>query len=309
MYKRILVPLDGSELAERILPVVERWAFGLGARVQLLGVVEEDLSAPMDEPMPGGLISRFEAGLLAQEERYLRNVAGCLSLPQEHLHVNARLGRAPEVIVHEAGQVADTLIAMSTRGRSGFKRFVLGSVANKVLHLSRVPLLLYCPRSAVTGPGEAQLGLVIVPLDGSQLAEQVLPHVLLLAKALQLTVVLTTVTPAGGGRHLGKTPHGGDQDLQAYVTTKQQELRKYGIVNVTTKWLQGDPAKRIADLVRDTPNSVVAISTHGRSGVQRSVLGSVADQVIRLACAPVLVIRPSDPLPGKEVAPPVEPQG
>jgi nucleotide-binding universal stress UspA family protein len=218
--------------------------------------------------------------------------------------VNCRVenGRAADVIVDRASGDAGTLIAMATHGRSGAQRWLLGSVAQKVLQASTNPLFLIRPREE-TLAHDARLNTLILPLDGSHLAEKIFPHVIYLANRLRLEVVLirtyslpttgyflaTGVSPPAIGE-LGERIKAEATD---YLQAKVEELQAEGIEKVSFVAVAGKGPEEIIDLARKTANNIVAMSTHGRSGIGRWVLGSVTDRVVCYSGDPVLVIRPT----------------
>jgi nucleotide-binding universal stress UspA family protein len=177
-------------------------------------------------------------------------------------------------------------------------RFILGSVADKVLHQTKTPLLLYRPIQEAYPA--MPMTIVILPLDGSPLSEKALPTVRELASALKLRVLLVRVrqTVPTYGTNLGgvewyepRMEEEHERMVAEYLTMHQIEMKKAGL-EVATQVLAGSPSLAILDLVRDTPSALVVMTTRGRSGTGRAVLGSVADRVARHANAPVLLIRP-----------------
>ena len=298
MYKKVLVPLDGSKLAEAVLPAVTQIATGLKARVTLFGVVEEDIVAAIANPMQGRYVDQVGSTALTVARDYLKGVSRRLGLPEDQVQCTAKVAAVSEAIVEEAERDGATLIAMSTHGRSGAGRWLLGSVADKVLHAASAPLLLYRPR-ADRRQG-AEFSTIVVPLDGSPMAETVLPHAEALAGAMGLGVHLIRVTStlieyyAGEGFYTypGDLIAEMDREALRYLEAKSAELKKRGVRKVTTQHLTGAVAIQIVDAVKNLPGSLVAISSHGRSGVGRWVLGSVADRVVSGAGSPVLVVRP-----------------
>ena len=299
MYKRILVPLDGSEIAEGILPVVESFAQALNARVHLLSVIEEDVVAAVAHPLQGRFADQARMTAVGVAEEYVKKVAARLQLPKNSVDVTVKVASVPETILEEAEKQPETLLAMSTHGRSGMQRFVLGSVADKLLHATKAPLLLDRPREEMISKPVQRLTTVIVPLDGSELAEKVLPHVAALAKALQLKVLLVRVTTTMVEYYSGEGFYTIPQQLitdmekssEDYLSDKVLELENQGCKDVSGLALIGSPTGQVIDLIKKTPNSFAAVSTHGRSGLGRWVLGSVADRVIQQSGSPVLVIR------------------
>lgn len=162
MYHRILVPLDGSQLAEQVLPYVRIIGQAVGSRIELLLV---------NEPIPG-LLGNNAVGLPNKYREYLEGVAGPLRGDGLAVSCFVQDGNPTESILAEAGREPDTLVALSTHGRSGVTRWVLGSVTDKVLHATSSPMLIV--RSGEARPVvQPKLRNAIVPLDGSPLAEQV----------------------------------------------------------------------------------------------------------------------------------------
>ncbi len=299
MYRRIVVALDGSGLAEQVLPYVRSLGRGLEAKVLLLRVLDP-LPAGLTDPGHGISRDKVIANMRAGAEDYLEQVAA--SLRKQRLTVSCSVGEgAPaELIVKESSKEAATLIAMSTHGRSGAARWLLGSVATKVLHATANPLLLVRSRAPTSFTEEARLGTLIIPLDGSTLAEQALLPAGALAKALNLKTILVRVTPSPeeyyrfaepGYFPPADLPEAVDADANRYLGSLSQKLRKKRFPAVEERLLHGDAAAAIIDLSRQVADSLVVMTSHGRSGVGRWLLGSVADRVVSHATGPVLVIR------------------
>jgi nucleotide-binding universal stress UspA family protein len=191
---------------------------------------------------------------------------------------------------------------MATHGRSGINRWLLGSIAEKVLRGATNPLLLIRATEEAKTEGEANLRSIVVPLDGSELAECVLPTVAELAKPLQLEVILfraytipySALAADAEGFYLVT-----DEELisamrdeaVAYLEKKAEAMKKLGVDRVSTIAEYGLAADEIISLARKTPDNLIAMCTHGRSGVKRWVLGSVTETVVRHSGDPVLVIR------------------
>ncbi len=194
------------------------------------------------------------------------------------------------------------LITMSTHSRSGLNRFLLGSIAEKVLRGTVNPLLLVRATEEATSAGEATLKSIIVPLDGSELAESVLPMVAGLAKKLDLETELFRAY------HIPYNVYAGDEGFYAgnyeeliagvrdeaseYLDKKAAELKKLGAAKVSCVTKEGFAGDEIISLGRKTPYNLIAMCSHGRSGVQRWVVGSVAETVVRHSGDPVLITRP-----------------
>jgi nucleotide-binding universal stress UspA family protein len=185
---------------------------------------------------------------------------------------------------------------------------MLGSVTDKALRAATNPLLAVRAHEQETALTEAKLESVVVPLDESPLAEQVLPHAVYLARTMGLRVILLRATPDAGDyyRYMEYTPGNFEDfaqfiDGQAidYLKREAQKLRSEGLTLVEERSLHGHPAAAIVDLARETPHSLIAMTTHGRSGVGRWLLGSVADRVVHHSAGSVLIVRPVEAEPDK----------
>jgi nucleotide-binding universal stress UspA family protein len=294
MFERLLVPLDGSEIGEGVLGQATQIAKGQRSQVTLLYVAPAEMH---------GLASAWRArigdGDGRTAEEYLESVAG--RLRPEGLAVETRVvGGYPSVeITRIAQEERFGLIAMATHGRSGVGRWVFGSTTDKVLHAVATPLLLRRPRAADPRAGADRLRTLVVPLDGSGLGESVLPRVKALAASMSLPVRLVQVVPTGTIAFAGMDPYAYDPKVfeimtsaaTEYLEGKTRELQQQGL-QASYRVLQGYAPSRIIDLAEETEGSLIVISTHGRSGVGRWVLGSVADRVLRASFRPVLIIRP-----------------
>lgn len=217
-------------------------------------------------------------------------------------------GSPASSIVAEANKDPAALIAMSTHGRSGVARWVMGSVTDKVLHSVQNPLLIVRSEEGDSTP-EANIRTIIVPLDGSALAEQVLPHVMTVAKALDCKISLIRVTPSRAEymSYMSGLPVDADfsrynqsyeefsqmanAEATEYLHSVKAMLEKQGAPSVQERLLHGHPATAIIDIAQETSDNLVAMTTHGRSGIGRWAVGSVADRVIRGSGDPVLLVR------------------
>lgn len=198
----ILVPLDGTDVAEGILPYVSQIAIRANTPLVILTVVDFDaidypssaLSALPSSAREFSLPYRdqFEESLRVHALESLREVASRLGDTGATVEIRATVGHPAEEILRVSGEEGCGLIAMSTRGRNPISRSVLGSVTDKVLHASSVPVLTMSPERASNSQEEGtSLATIISPLDGSQLAESALPLVEGLAQVLEMEVLLT----------------------------------------------------------------------------------------------------------------------
>jgi nucleotide-binding universal stress UspA family protein len=287
-YHRILVPLDGSTLAQAVLPYVGFLAGALQLPVDLIHVNDAETTSPSLHP--------------TRASAYLDEAAASLA---DRLTVKCAVknGSAAEVILDTATADSGTLIAMATHGQSSGKRWVLGKVAQKVLQAAKNPLLLIRPQEGEPLASDARLDTVIVPLDGSHLAEQIIPHAVYLAGGLGLQVVLlrTYSLPAAGYFLAAHAPppdmaelrEKTKKEIEDYLRGKEKELSAQGVQKVSSVVAEGGGPEQIIELAKKSPGSIVAMATHGRSGIGRWVLGSVTDRVVSHCGEPVLVIRPA----------------
>ena len=301
MYKKILVPLDGSKTAENALPLARFLARRLELPVQLLGVIDVTELARSVSAAEGLYLDGLVAFETRTSEEYLAKIAKTFSGVGVQWLV-AR-GKAADVIIETAAADEATLIAMATHGRSGLNRFLLGSVAEKILRGTASPLLLVRATEGAETEGEAAFKSIVVPLDGSETAESVLPAVVEMAQRLDSEVVLFrayNVSHRIYGGDDGRDPAivadligGIRRAARDYLEKKTAELRERGVKKVRYILNEGLSADQIIALARQTPDNLIVMGSHGRSGIKRWVLGSVTETVVRHSGDPVLVLRTS----------------
>jgi nucleotide-binding universal stress UspA family protein len=298
MLEHILIGLDGSPLAESILAYAGALAKGLDAQVTLLHVV------PMSPGQQSGDFYRFLGPLVQQEETqaygYLRRVTQRLVEAEIKVQSRVMVGDAATEIVRLAEHEEVDLIALATHGRSGLRRWVYGSVAEKVLHTTRTPLLLVRP-SEEHAQLPSQVTRIVVPLDGSPLAETVLPIAEALATRCQIPLVFlrvveivsfTFVDPMGmTSVNYQALLESFQETADSYVNELAAKVREKGIT-VETATPMGLPADKIVGCAHEYPGSLVVMATHGRSGVSEVVLGSVVRRVVQHGDTPTLIVRP-----------------
>jgi nucleotide-binding universal stress UspA family protein len=300
MASKILVPLDGSELAEQALPCAVMLARGLPAELVLMRAVSlpSDVRELLDNAdlEPAEPLERLQT----EAASYLGRVAS--RLEQEGLRVHqVVLGQpAAEAIVDYAGQAEIQQIVMATHGYAGISRWVHGSVAERVIQSAGVPVLLV--RAREKAPDVALhvplCQRILVPLDGSPIAEQVLPVVVSIAQALKAQVTLFQVPIVfATGSLIGEwylplqgvfeTAH---QEGQAYLDGVADRLQAQGL-EVSSVLEMGAVADAIVNYAEANQVDLIAMCTHGRTGLARWTLGSVADRVLRAGRVPLLLVR------------------
>ena len=276
MTQPILVPLDGSQLAEQALPYAQKLAEP-GCQLILLEVGQDD----------------DDLGLLD------RHADSCASL-------ETAVGDPAEQILGAAKDLGVGLIVMTTHGRGALGRWAFGSVADAVTRTSPVPVFVVRPQSedAEIAP---VIQRVVVPLDGSPLAEEALPTATSLAQRLHVPVHLVTAidvieimpTVAFDASLYEETVAQLEADATGWLTQTAEQLQQEG---VATTWaiLHGSPFLVITDAVK--PGDVIVMASHGRGGAKRWLLGSVAEKLIREGPVPVVLVPPAERQHGEPVA-------
>lgn len=296
----VLVPLDGSERAEVVLGLAAALARKSGGRLVLVTVPEVygmDVAWYTDgAPDAAALVPMADLLEQARSERqgYLATVVD--RLRAEGVDVSSVLAEADPAaaIVRTAGEVGAQLIAMTTHGRSGFDRWAFGSVTDKVLQTSGLPVLL---ERADAGTAPEEVMHLLVALDGSAHAEAILPVAAAVAHAFGARLSLVHVTPEGSVRGDLAQLSAAEADYQtrmtAYLAGQVAPLTGAGL-DAEGQLLAGDNTAAVL-LERAAHHDVdlVALTTHGRSGLKRLAYGSVADRLIRHCDKPLLVLRNS----------------
>ena len=300
MYTKILIPLDGSKTAEKVLPYARFLAGTLKLPVELVAVVDiVEMATHISADRARHLDTMIEDSV-RNSEQYLKGIAGTFPTGTK---CRVEKGKAEQMIIEAAAADKGTLITMATHGRSGMNRWLLGSVTEKVLRGGTNPMLLVRATEEEKTDSAATLKSMVVPLDGSELAEGVLPTVAELAKTLKLAVVLfraysiPTSAYAGGEGYYAVNYEelltAMKEETVDYLEKKTEAVKKLGIANVSYVAKEGFAADEIISLSRKSPDNLIAMCTHGRSGVKRWMLGSVTETVVRHSADPVLVLRAS----------------
>ena len=294
MFKRVLIPLDGSQFAEKVLEELPRVIEPGKSWIELVGVLEVSrYVASVSEYGP----LQVMADVRAQYEAYFLKMRQLLQDRGYWVNTAIVEGDAAEEIINSANVSEADLIAMTTHGRSGIARWTLGSIADRVIQNTVLPVLLV--RSQTTTRRD-EIKTILVPLDGSALSEKALPYARMLAREHQATIrLLQAVSPSDVEYAVTRMPTQSETDraLQrrfllsdGYLDHVAAELRGNAI-KVQTDVVLGDPARCIVEEAEKHTADIVVISTHGRTGFSRWVHGSVANHVIRSVPVPVLVVR------------------
>lgn len=296
--KQILVPLDGSELAEVALPYAEELSVELGIGIKLLRVVTLPVYS---EPTGGVYAAEREVALRSGAREYLEKVSCDLKAKSINVKLDIKCGTAAEEIMDDALKNEIGLVVLATHGHSGVLRWALGSVADKVIRGTEKPVMLIRAKGRHPAkPAQRILKKILVPLDGSREGEAVIPHIAWLASGLGAEVVLFQAL--AGGYHT-ITAKGYEYAIYAeqqiasdkafakdYLSDVGKQLKEKGI-KLGAEVRLGHAAEEIIEFTDEVNADMVAMSTHGRSGVGRWVLGSVAEKVLHEGNKPLLLVR------------------
>jgi len=269
MYKRILVPVAGSRFSEQILPYVGWIGSKTGVAVALLRVIDKEDEKP-------------------QAQRALEALAA--TVPAAAI-CTASGGDVTRTILDEAARVPGTLVAITSHGRSGVMRAILGSTALKVLRTGREPIFVFRPQDADASPGPATIDRIVVPLDGSKLSESILTPAAELARWIGARVVVVSVLDPAG-READPGVPASDVMESSYVRSHATQLAQRHGVGVGWEVLHGDPEEAIPSFVRSLTNTMLAMTTHGRSALQSALVGSVTAASLRDGGVPVFTRLP-----------------
>ena len=296
MYEKILIPLDGSELSELALPYVEELAGRLGSDVTLLAVT--DSAGVQDYNKQQIYIQQRIEAAKSGIERYADKQKG----KEIKVEPAILVGRPAEEIVDYADKEGIDLIVMATHGRSGISRWALGSVADKVVRATKRPVALIRAKGARTNLRErGGLNRILVPLDGSKESEAVIPHIEEIAARLNIEVIFLLVV--GKAYHVEAVGDGvaqipySEKEMEPLVASAESYIQKRcslfeGRGIATTSAVKvGSAAEEIIKLTDEIRSDMVAMSTHGRSGISRWTLGSVASKVLHGGNTPVLLVK------------------
>lgn len=307
MFKRLLVPLDGSELAERALPYVEEIARHFGSEVILINV--RTPTEKIEHPEYREYLTKMTATVS-------QNIQKSADTPRgEKVKVASTIVGSPGMLTHPAEHILDyakqenvNLIVMATHGTSGIRRWALGSTANKVASAFQCPLLLV--RANADAPKKVHFGNILVPLDGSIQSEAVLPFIENFASKLKPNINLLHVVEMQyhiypyadaigyyGAAGVVKVPYT-EKELkpfketaEKYINSVNNKLTKAGI-KTNYEVRTGSPGDEIIKAEEKTRPDIVVMSTHGHSGFRRFEHGSVTDKVLHGGSTPLLLVRP-----------------
>ncbi len=294
MSKRaIVVPLDGSELAERALPYAAEYAKALGARL-LLVTVWEGADEALELVLKGVAEELFSTAEKKFEE-YLFGVAKRIKDVPVDAEVLA--GHPADEIVRLVAERDIEMLVLSSHGRSGLGRFWFGSVGSQLVRRAGVPRLVIGPEALEQTAQEIKNGRILVPLDGSELSEAALEPAKRFAKLFDAEIVVTQVLGWASHAFVFDVPPTTVADIDKELAKASKEYLAQIVERlgndrpVRAEVLHGLVADALTDLVHREHIGLVVMTSHGRGGLSRAALGSVADRMLH-SSAPVLLIRP-----------------
>lgn len=288
MIDRILVPLDGSRVAEQILPHLRRVLFRHDSQVILV-------RAAVPPPVENGML--VADSMLSAARDYLLKLQDRMERQGVRVRTVSRVGAATGVILDAAEEEKATMIAMATHGETGLKRLLAGSVAEAILKQSPVPVMVVRPFwSYELLPGRIDaddlkpMRNILVPLDESDDAEVLLPAVIELARLFEARIILLHVQEERKGEDPTERRLRDEDHLARFA----DRLDAQAIPQLTMIG-KGDPARQILEAARANEADLIAMTTHGKSQFLRFFSSTVTVKVLHDSSCPLLVVRSSMP--------------
>ena len=286
MYEKILVPLDGSRLAETALPYAEELAGAFNSEVILIGICEP-----------------AESQYLHMCQLYIEKMA---ELVRSHIKGETRIkvksvslvGEPAQEIINYAEENNISLTIMTTHARSGIMLWVMGSITDRVLPRINMSVLLIRAEAPSLKVGGEMFNKILVPLDGSEAGKVALPYVRELSKKLKSEVILLQVVAPGQHVHtVGGLDYVlfADQQVESMKAQAKQYLEKVSReltgTTIRSEVRVGDASREIIKFTDETNISLVAISTHGHSGIRQWIFGNVTHKILQTSNTPVLLVK------------------
>jgi nucleotide-binding universal stress UspA family protein len=311
MYKVIMVPTDGSGFDREAIRVALRIAERTDAKIKLVRVLATGSFFGMAAAAEGTAIAAEV--VRSERDRALSELyalaAECRAASNADISVDLHAGPVAEVLEGYTRRNEVDLIVISTHGRSGIARLSLGSVTDSLIRHTTIPVLVVKPPTSYLNPQVIEgFKRIVVPLDGSTLAEQILPRVLTLAKLEEAEITLLNVLlPHSYSQK--EIPDSNlpwwDEDIslaQTYLFRIAGKLRRNGVAVTTDIVIGENVASAIGDFASREKADLIAIATHGRGGLARVLRGSVADAVMHSSRLSMLVFKP-DTVVERETSP------
>ena len=268
MFDELIVCLDGSSVAEKVIPLARGVTQATGGKLVFLRVVQD-------------------AAEMSAEEEYLTEAARQYGAQLRFVvaadpakAIRAELAREPRAIA-----------ALTTHGRAAWAEAIMGSVAFRVLRESKRPVLLFRPQGKVIEVPK-RITTVAATLDGNEFSEKIIPYAIRAARSLSARLLLLQSLPSRGSQPLFSHEEAGDLLESSYLHRKAAEIKTAHGIEAQWEVLHGDPADAICGYLNGMPETLLAMTTHARSGAERAMLGSIAVSCIRRAGVPLLLYWP-----------------
>ena len=309
MLDQLLVTLDGSDFGEHALPFARSIAEKTGASVNLCHVSCCDPPTDLLQNTPfqyeGVSMEAYEEKHAEEQRKYLGDKATALQaeLPGREVSSTLLEGYVTEALERQAKEINAKLVIMTTHGRTGVSRAWLGSVADSLVRNSSFPLLLIRPLEDGKTFPTARFEHFLVPLDGSSAGEKILEPTVELGKAMgsRFTLLHVVAPLVTVGARVSPLPAGHRQErlgkAEEYLSGVAERLKGEGIEAEPMIESHFAPARAILNTAEAQDVDLIAIATHGYTGVKRAILGSVTDKVLRGAKWPLLLERPYENTP------------
>lgn len=285
MLNHLLVPLEGNEFAESVLPVVRRLdALGVGE----ITLLRTEMPVAIDQ------YAVVSDAALVQAGKYLLDVRRKLSGVKAPIRTLTEIGPAASTILEVAREQKASLIVAAVAHRSRLVRFLFGNVTERLVQRSPIPVLAVPPAwarelDADPAPGERLARSILVPLDGGRASLSILPHAIAVSAATGARILLLSVLSPRGGNTA-------DSDREEFECAEEQ-LYAAGAdcaaagVDFSVLVDHGDPAERIVEICRDRRVDWIAMATRGRSSLSRWLTPSATLRVLRQTGQPLLTVR------------------
>jgi nucleotide-binding universal stress UspA family protein len=286
-FGTILFAGDFSERSKGPYHVAQTLAEHAGGRVVVLHVVVPVLYAePSGPPGTAGLPVFFPTDSPAHHAELTDQLRQFYPAPNpERVEYQVKNGDAPQVILQAARELGADLIVLGTHGRSGLDRIVTGSVAENVLRHAECPVLAF--RARPEDPELGEIGLVLHPTDFSERSRAALQVARALAQSLDALLLLLRVVPERQFDHMDADW----EQLQALEAEVEKD-ESGGNLRVETRIVSGEPAAEILRTAGEVKAHLIVLGTHGRTGLARLLMGSVAEAIVRDAFCPTVVVKP-----------------
>jgi nucleotide-binding universal stress UspA family protein len=299
-YKVIMAPVDASPLETPALTAAATLARQLDATLHLVRVLAPPIAAQSVQQI--NPVDITEEDLAKELEAYRANLEALGAEVELHsevrVHTTLKVGRVTQTLRDHADEIGADIIVMSSHSHAGLKRLNLGSVTDYLIRNTHIPVLVVKPDIPLIDEAPETTARFVVPLDGSAMAEQILPEVATLATALKASVtllhVLTPQTPAEKRIAYWGLPWNADvAAAEAYLAGPANLLTANGLTVTKKVVLNADVPFAILDYSIRNRANCIAVATNGVGGLRRFVFGTVADEVTRKSPISLLVFHPN----------------